>query len=142
MKKEYEVGYGKPPVATRFKPGQNHNPKGRGAALPWSASKIMEGVVNAPVTVNESGKKKVVTLAEYMFRQWTKQAVKGNLKSAELLLDAHGQSKKFGDFRHRAVRVEEWQVPGAHKIHSGMTVKQAAEAYAMTMKELDEEFQY
>ena len=24
----YEVGYGKPPVATRFKPGQSGNPKG------------------------------------------------------------------------------------------------------------------
>ena len=26
---EYEVGYGRPPVATRFAPGQSGNPKGR-----------------------------------------------------------------------------------------------------------------
>ena len=25
----YEVGYGKPPVATRWQPGQSGNPKGR-----------------------------------------------------------------------------------------------------------------
>lgn len=29
MPKEYDVGYGKPPVNTRFKKGQSGNPKGR-----------------------------------------------------------------------------------------------------------------
>ena len=28
-KKDYEVGYGRPPVAHRFKPGNNANPNGR-----------------------------------------------------------------------------------------------------------------
>lgn len=28
-KKDYEVGYGKPPKRTRFKKGQSGNPKGR-----------------------------------------------------------------------------------------------------------------
>ena len=28
-KKDYEVGYGKPPKSGQFKPGQSGNPKGR-----------------------------------------------------------------------------------------------------------------
>ena len=28
-KRDYEIGYGKPPKQTRFKPGQSGNPRGR-----------------------------------------------------------------------------------------------------------------
>ena len=29
VRASYDVGYGKPPASTRFKPGQSGNPKGR-----------------------------------------------------------------------------------------------------------------
>jgi len=32
----YEVGYGKPPLQTRFRKGQSGNPRGRLATAPWS----------------------------------------------------------------------------------------------------------
>jgi hypothetical protein len=56
---EYEVGYGKPPKRTQFKPGQRANPRGRGKAPRNPASRkaldmtLLE-VLNEPVTVRDA----------------------------------------------------------------------------------------
>ena len=40
MPKEYTVGYRKPPLATRFNPGQSGNPKGRPKGSPNPAADL------------------------------------------------------------------------------------------------------
>src|SRR5262249_2312776 len=43
----YEVGHGKPPIATRFKPGQSGNPKGRPKGP--SLKDIVQRIASEPV---------------------------------------------------------------------------------------------
>ena len=61
--RDYEVGYGKPPVHSRFKPGQSGNPKGRRTRKTEPASLLAEILkeLNAVVTINENGEKMRVT---------------------------------------------------------------------------------
>ena len=61
--RDYEVGYGKTPVHSRFKPGQSGNPKGRRTRKTEPASLLAEILkeLNAVVTINENGEKMRVT---------------------------------------------------------------------------------
>ena len=43
---EFEIGYKKPPLRTRFKKGVCANPKGRGANKELRAGKIYDDVIN------------------------------------------------------------------------------------------------
>lgn len=132
---DYETGYKKPPLQTRFKKGVCPNPKGRGAARVLRAGKIFEDVVRGSVEMGDGKKKKRVAKTEYMVRQWAKQALKGDIKSAELLLEVHRISKKYGDYRHVVVAIQEWERPGGLKIREDMTPMEAAEIYERSFQD-------
>ena len=51
---DYEVGYGKPPKKSRFKPGTSGNPRGRPVRDRTMLGKIVEGMLDAPVQYRES----------------------------------------------------------------------------------------
>ena len=50
---DYEIGYGRPPKSTRFKPGQSGNPKGRKKGSKNTYS-ILRDILNQKVTVNNT----------------------------------------------------------------------------------------
>jgi uncharacterized protein DUF5681 len=50
----YDVGYGKPPVTTRFKPGQSGNPRGRPKGIK-SLNSILQEALLTRLTVNGQG---------------------------------------------------------------------------------------
>jgi len=96
-KKEYEVGYGKPPVATRFKEGQSGNPNGRTpkkVAQELDPGKILQSIDNEAIFVNINGKRKRMPKAEIYFRQLFTKAIKGDLTAARLI--AKMAAKYFG----------------------------------------------
>jgi hypothetical protein len=109
--KEFKVGYKKPPLHTRFKKGVCPNPKGRGGAKPLRAGKIFEGVVQATVPISANGKKKRITRTEYMIRRWGKEAAKGDIRAAELLLDVHHYSKKMVTIDTNLLQVRNGKYP-------------------------------
>lgn len=85
QKPDYAVGYGKPPEATRFKPGQSGNRQGR----PKGAKNLSTIVSNAikekvPVTVN--GKRKMVSKLEVAITQMANKAASGDAKAFSQLL--------------------------------------------------------
>jgi hypothetical protein len=87
-KKEYEVGYGKPPVATRFKEGRSGNPNGRPPkkfAQELNPGKILQLVDNEEIVVKINGKRKSMPKAEIYFRQLFTKAIKGDLTAARLI---------------------------------------------------------
>lgn len=51
-----DVGYGKPPAHTRFKPGQSGNAKGRPPAVPSAAASIEQSLCK-PVTIHIGGRR-------------------------------------------------------------------------------------
>jgi hypothetical protein len=133
---DYEVGYKKPPRRTQFQKGNRANPKGRGAAEPLRAGKIFAEVVEGSVEISEGDKKKCVTKVEFMIRRWAKEAAKGDIKSAELLLEIHHHSKTHGDYRHVPVAIKEWEKSGKYEITPDMSPIEAAEIYAAVLDKL------
>lgn len=60
---EYDTGYGKPPKAHQFKPGQSGNRKGRPAGAK-SFKQMMLAVLREKVPVSAGGKRRSVTRLE------------------------------------------------------------------------------
>ena len=95
-KNDYEVGYRKPPVATRFKKGQSGNPSGKSKKIApeLNPGKILESIDNEEMIVTIDGKGKRMLKAEIFFRQLFIKAMKGNLTEARLI--AKMAAKYFG----------------------------------------------
>src|ERR1700730_16119071 len=93
---DYEVGYRKPPVATRFKKGQSGNPSGKSKKIApeLNPGKILESIDNEEMIVTIDGKGKRMLKAEIFFRQLFIKAMKGNLTEARLI--AKMAAKYFG----------------------------------------------
>jgi hypothetical protein len=84
----YEVGYRKPPKATRFQKGRSGNPSGRPkkSAQSLDLGLILEGIENEEIIVVDNGKRKLMKKAEIHFRQQFTKAINGDLKTARLLV--------------------------------------------------------
>ena len=87
--KTYEVGYGKPPVATRFQKGTSGNPSGQPKKVlqPLDPGIILESIDNEEIVVIDNGKRKRMTKAEIQFRQLFTKAIRGDLKAARLIVN-------------------------------------------------------
>lgn len=85
-----KVGYCKPPVHSRWKPGHCPNPRGR----PKGALNLKtEGtrMLGAPIVVNDNGKTKKITTLEAVLLKLRETALKGNPRSLALLLEHAGR---------------------------------------------------
>lgn len=106
---KYEVGYGKPPVETRFKPGQSGNPGGRpkGAKNKVPAlneerlkSIILEEAYRA-IRINDGDRQIKVPMAQAIIRAVAVNAVKGQQRAqrlfTELLTTTERENKALND---------------------------------------------
>jgi hypothetical protein len=86
--KSYEVGYGKPPVATRFQKGASGNPSGKPKKAPQllDPGAVLQSIDNEEIVVIDNGKRKRMTKAEIGFRQLFAKATRGDLKAARLVV--------------------------------------------------------
>jgi hypothetical protein len=71
-----EIGYGKPPVTTRFHKGKRGNPRGRPPGRNTGAP--YDAVLGQMVTIREDGVERRVTAAEALLLQITKKGLEGN----------------------------------------------------------------
>jgi hypothetical protein len=83
--RDYEVGYGRPPKATRFKKGQSGNPKGRPKSSKAVAT-ILEETFSRKISITENGKKQQISLLEAILRQLANGAVKGEMRHIDRVL--------------------------------------------------------
>jgi hypothetical protein len=90
---DYDVGYKRPPVESRFKPGRSGNPSGR----PKGARSVPEEVraaLRQKIPVTENGRKRKISVLEATLRRLVEQAVsKGDLRAIRQVLslaDAYG----------------------------------------------------
>jgi hypothetical protein len=88
-KKDYKVGYGKPPVATRFRKGVSGNPSGRRKKEPEliDPGTILENLDSEEIVVTENGKRRRMTKGKIRIRQLFVKAIKGDLGAARLIFD-------------------------------------------------------
>jgi hypothetical protein len=81
----YAVGYGRPPLASRFKPGQSGNPKGR-EKQSRNMRTIMQQVLNEDMQIREGGRPRRMPTFEALVRTILSRAFKGDPKAMASLL--------------------------------------------------------
>ncbi len=73
--RDYTVGYGKPPVQTRFQKGRSGNPKGRPRKSKNSAT-IVKAILEEEVSVTKNGERTRMSAHEGMlYRQGPKPSL-------------------------------------------------------------------
>lgn len=92
---EYEVGYGKPPTHTRFKPGQSGNLQGRpkGAknkAPSWGQAgfdALVREEAYRPMTINDNGRPVTMPVVQAVLRRINIDAMQGRARAQKLVGD-------------------------------------------------------
>ena len=84
--KDPEVGYGRPPRATQFKPGKSGNPKGRPKGAKGESILLREILERRIATSSGHGRRKITVLEGILLRI-AENALKGDPKSAAFLLN-------------------------------------------------------
>jgi hypothetical protein len=82
----YEVGYGKPPLHSRFKPGQSGNPAGKRKPKPGLSDRL-DRILAEMVSVTEAGRSRRIAKEEVFLRQMVNKAIAGDRQFGRLLLD-------------------------------------------------------
>lgn len=82
---DYEIGYGRPPKATRFKPGQSGNTKGRPKGS-TNLETLLNKALDAKVTIETQNGTKRITKREAIALKLVNQALSGDSKSIQTLL--------------------------------------------------------
>jgi hypothetical protein len=80
--KDYEVGYGRPPIHTRFKPGQSGNPAGR----PKGAQNFATEELKEAILVKEGGVTKRVSKRRAMIKRQAERALQGDTRAFSCLV--------------------------------------------------------
>jgi Family of unknown function (DUF5681) len=95
---ESDVGFGKPPRHSRFKPGTSGNPKGRPKRNAAALGDITKNVLNTSVDYREGDRRKKATRHELMLKGLVKRALGGSVAAADKLfkLRAHSQKRDVG----------------------------------------------
>jgi hypothetical protein len=78
-------GYGSPPVANRFKPGQSGNPSGRPKTRKNLKAELMDELEEL-TSVTEHGQEAKVTKARAIAKAVVRQAASGNLRAITALI--------------------------------------------------------
>jgi hypothetical protein len=80
----YWVGYGRPPLSTRFRKGRSGNPRGRPRGSTDIAA-ILKRALGAPAAPAEDGAPRAVSKLEAMFEQQVDKAAAGDLAALRFL---------------------------------------------------------
>jgi hypothetical protein len=83
--RDYRVGYGKPPDASKFRTGRSGNPKGRPMGAK-NASTLLNQALDEKVIIKEGGRQKTITKREAAFKQLANKAAAGDQRAIQLLM--------------------------------------------------------
>ena len=82
---DYVVGYGKPPVHTRFQKGRSGNPKGRPRGKK-NMSTLLSAALDAAIIVVENGRRKKISKREAIITQLVNKSASADLKATQIVL--------------------------------------------------------
>ena len=93
-----EVGYGKPPKHSQFKPGQSGNPKGRPRGARGLRTEL-RSELGELMTITENGKSRRVSKRRVVIKSLLAKALKGDVRAAEKVMQLWIQAEGFEDPR-------------------------------------------
>lgn len=91
---DYEVGWGKPPLGGRIKPGERRNPKGR-PKKPKVGERTLDHFLSEEVTIEKDGRRQTLTKRELAYAQIANKAAKGDERAVKLML-AYDAARQTG----------------------------------------------
>lgn len=89
----YEVGYGRPPKKSQFKPGQSGNSKGRPKGAKNEAT-ILREIMARNIEIREGSRARKISVLAAILLKFAESALKGDAKSATFLLNRYGQVER------------------------------------------------
>ena len=95
-KRDYDVGYGKPPRCARFRKGQSGNPRGRPSGAK-NLSTLLREELNERVIVVENGRRRKITKRKAIITQVVNRAAKGDWRGTKLILDIEQDIERRAD---------------------------------------------
>lgn len=100
---DYEIGYGRPPRANRFRPGQSGNPRGRPKGGKGLNTIVRESLTQKVAVRTANGEKRISRI-EAVMHKTVELAMKGNPRALAELLRLYGNAvpdeKKSPDGQH------------------------------------------
>ena len=82
----YEVGYGRPPMHSRFRPGQSGNPAGRRKGVRNLKTDVMRSL-RTPVKVKEGGRSRTRSTQEGVLLVLREKALRGDARALDRFLE-------------------------------------------------------
>jgi hypothetical protein len=92
---DYQVGYKRPPLQSRFKPGQSGNPKGRRKGTPNHRTTVNK-VMNEKVSIREGDKIRRVTKFEAVLQAQANKGMKGDARGAGMVINIMAKTGLLG----------------------------------------------
>ena len=87
---DYEIGYGKPPTASRFQPGRSGNPRGRPRTKNLKTDLAEE--LAERVKITENGRQVKISKQRLLIKALAAKAVKGDTRAASILINLVAQT--------------------------------------------------
>jgi hypothetical protein len=107
----YAVGYRRPPVHTRFKPGQSGNPSGRVKGSK-NLKTLFHQILNEQIALVDGTHSKKVTKAEAVIRRLVIGALKGENRNLMTLMRIAELTGQFDEAPERLDRIERIIITG------------------------------
>ena len=82
---DHEVGYGRPPLHTRFKSGQSGNPRGRPKGRRNLATDLAAELAER-VVITEGGQKRKISKQQAVVKTLAMRALRGDVRASDTLL--------------------------------------------------------
>src|SRR6516225_7334025 len=83
-KRDYKIGYGKPPRGRPFQKGQSGNPRGPRRK---DLSTLLTAALNEPVYATIDGRRRRITKREAIVKQMVNESAGANLRATKMLFD-------------------------------------------------------
>ena len=90
-KRDYEIGYGKPPKGRPFQKGQSGNPRGPGGKKGLAA--MLAVALDEPVTITINGRRRRMTKREAIVAQMVDKSTRADLRAIKMLADMQKEAE-------------------------------------------------
>ncbi len=103
---DYEIGYGKPPRASQFKPGESGNPRGRPRGSK-NFSVLLEEELKQRVTINENGRRRRITKLAAIAKHMVNKSLSGDSRLLQALLNEIRAGEARADSAQSSINLDE-----------------------------------